>query len=80
MSDNTMKHSVQKALESVAKREGVSVDRVRHEIDIALAAACHNDDPSIQTFWESLPAKGSGAFTAENVIAHFAQIHLDGVD
>ena len=74
MSDKTMEKTVHKALKSVAKREGVSVEHVRHEMDMAIAAARENDDPEIQMFWNSIPTKNNGSLTAEDVIAYFARM------
>lgn len=77
MSDKTMEKTVHKALKSVAKREGVSVESVRHEIELAVAAARENDDPEIQMFWNSIPTKNNNSLTAEDVIAYFARMELD---
>ena len=77
MSEKSMEKAVQKALNSVAKKEGISVESVRQNIEIAIAAARDNDDPAIQAFWDSIPTKHSNSLTAEDVIAHFARMHMD---
>lgn len=70
-------HTVQKALEVVAEREGVSVAFIRREINIALAAAQQSNDPDMQAFWDSVPTKNDNPLTADDVIAFFAQMEID---
>ena len=66
---NTAK--AKKALKQLAKREGVSVETVRHEIEIAIAEARKSTDPKAQAFWKSVPHKGEYP-TPEEVIVHLA--------
>jgi len=66
---NTTK--AKKALKQLAKREGVSVETVRHEIEIAIAAARKSTDPKARAFWKSVPRKGEYP-TPEEVIVHLA--------
>ena len=58
-------------LKQLAKQEGVSVETVRHEIEIAIAAARKSTDPKAQAFWKSVPHKGEQP-TPEEVIVHIA--------
>jgi len=77
VSDKTLEKTVQNVLESIAKKEGISVESVRREIDIAIAAARQNNDPTIQAFWNSIPAKTDESLTAEDVIAYYARMNMD---
>lgn len=56
---NTKQHKkAEKTLQQIAKRDGISIAMVRHEIEIAIAAARENPDPKVQAFWRSVPCKG----------------------
>lgn len=59
------------ALEYVAKREDVSIDSIRYEIDSAVAEARKTQDPKAQIFWEAISREGNH-LTAEEVIEHIA--------
>ena len=61
----------ERALKQLAKKEGVSVETVRHEIEIAISAARKSTDPKAQNFWKSVPRKGEYP-TPEEVIVHLA--------
>jgi len=61
------------ALQKIAETEGVSVNEVRREIELAIMAARENPDPKVQAFWRSIPYKGDNP-TPEEVIAHIAGI------
>ena len=62
-----------KALKHLAKRESVSLDTVRHEIEIAIAEALKSPDPKARAFWKSVPHKGECP-TPEEVIAFIADM------
>ncbi len=61
----------ERALKQLAKKEGVSVEAVRHEIEIAIAEARKSTDPKAQAFWKAVPHKGEYP-TPEEVIVHLA--------
>jgi len=61
----------EKSLRQIAGREGIGVDTIRWEIEIAIAAARENPDPKIQAFWKSIPCKGEYP-TPEETIAYIA--------
>lgn len=61
----------ERALKQLAKKEGVSVETVRHEIEIAIAEARKSTDPKAQKFWKTVPHKGEYP-TPEEVIVHLA--------
>jgi len=63
----------EKALRQIAAKEGVSVEEVRREIEIAINAAQENSDPNIQAFWEHIPRKGERP-TPEEVIVYIASM------
>ena len=65
--------SAKKSLETVAKKNGVSVETVKQEINYAIAVARENSDPKVQAFWNSIPRKGK-APTPEEVIAYIAEM------
>lgn len=65
--------SAQKSLEAVAKMNGVSVETVKQEIELAIAVASENSDPKVQAFWNSVPRKGKVP-TPEEVIAYIAEM------
>ena len=58
-------HSVKNALEAVAKQEGISVETMRREIDIVIAAARQSDDPVVQNLWKLVSEKGGASLTPE---------------
>lgn len=61
--------SIRKALKKIAKREGVSVEEVYREMQIAINMAYANPDPAVQAAWENIPMP-SGAPRPEDVIAY----------
>lgn len=61
----------EKALEKVAKKEGISIEAVRREIELAIAEARSNPAPEMQAFWKSVPCEGEYP-TPEKVIIYFA--------
>lgn len=63
---------VQKALKKIAKKEGISVAEVKHEIEVAIAFGQSNPDKQIQQRWEEVPSKGKMP-TAEEVILQLAK-------
>jgi hypothetical protein len=75
-----MSKIVQKALKAVAKREGISVESVRREIENAVAAARKNNDPGVRALWEAVPVKDSEHLTGEDIVAFFVKLETDSVD
>lgn len=71
MSNKKAEHSAKKAIKAVASKNGISVETVRHELEVAIAAARENTDPKVQAFWNSVPHKGE-TLTPEEVIAYIA--------
>jgi len=67
------KKKINRSLKKIAKREGVSVEEVRREIELAINLAQKNPDPKIQKFWNSLPGEGVKP-TQEEIITHIASI------
>lgn len=56
-----------KALKKLAKQKGVSVESVRHEIEIAITEGMKSPEPQAQSFWKYIPCKGRKP-TPEEVI------------
>lgn len=67
------KRKMERLLKKIAKKNGVSVEEVRRDIDAAISIGGGNPDPKIQAFWGSIPSKGD-KLTPEEVIAHIAEI------
>jgi len=49
--------NAQKALQQLAKEQGLSVETVRREIESAIRSAQSNPSPQVQAFWKSIPCK-----------------------
>jgi len=61
-----------KALDQVATDEGVSIETIMNEIDIAMGAARSNPNPEIQRLWNEIPCQGEHP-TPEEVIAYITR-------
>lgn len=48
----------QKAMRTIAKEEGVSVDNVREEMKAAIAEGLRSSDPAVKAMWENIPCEG----------------------
>ena len=51
------KSEVIRAFEKIARKEGVSVDEVRREIQKAIDDAMQSDDPAVQSYWKKIKYK-----------------------
>lgn len=60
----------------IAKKEGVSVEEVRSEMEVAIAVARMNKNPAIQELWRTIPCKDEIP-TPEEVIAFVIQAISD---
>ncbi len=78
--NKSVEQSVKKALADVAKKNGISVENVMREMEIAIAAARENSDPDVQALWNSIPGKDVDSQLPEEVIAHIAQLNDDMTD
>ena len=58
-----------KALRQIAKMEGVSIEEVYREIQIAIDAGYSNPDPAVQAVWKNVPLP-CGKPRPEDVIAY----------
>lgn len=58
-----------KALREVARRQGISEQEVRREIEIAIAEGMKSKDPAVQAYWKAMPSKGEVP-TPEEVIEY----------
>lgn len=56
-----------RVLNKVARRNGVSLDTVINEIELAIAAGMSSTDPTAQIFWRSVPCAGERPTAAELV-------------
>lgn len=61
-----------RAIETLAKEKGISVEEVRNEIQIAIDMGMANRDPEVQAYWRKIPYKGNKP-TPEEVIAYIAK-------
>ncbi len=46
-----------KVFEQIALKEGVTVDHIRKEIEIAINIGLSNPDPNVQKMWAAIPCK-----------------------
>lgn len=65
------------ALQFVAKKNRVSEEAVKYEIEKAAAMARQSSDPKIQAFWNSIPRQGEYP-TAEEILAGITKLISDG--
>jgi hypothetical protein len=49
----------ERMLETVAKKEGISNEQVRREMQEAMDEAMNNPDPMVQMRWKFIPCKGA---------------------
>ena len=68
----TDKSEVIRAFEKIARKEGVSVDEVRREIQKAIDDAMQSDDPAVQSYWKKIKYKGEKP-TPEEVVLYIAK-------
>lgn len=61
------------ALVLTALQKGMTVEEVRHEIDLSIREAMANPDPLIQQRWKNMPKAGNVP-TAEELIAYASDI------
>lgn len=61
--------SIKKVIKKIAKREGVSVEEVYREMQIAIDMAYADSDPAVQAAWENIPVP-YGKPRPEDVIAY----------
>lgn len=66
------KSKVIRAFEKIARKEGISVDEVRQEIQKAIVDAMQSDDPAVQAYWRKIKFKGKKP-TPEEVVLYIAK-------
>ena len=64
--------SAEQALQTVAIRDGTTVEEVRKEIKLAMLAGLCNTDPAVQTKWKEIPCAGEMP-TPEELITYVAE-------
>ncbi|NCC88057.1 MAG: hypothetical protein EOM05_09370 [Clostridia bacterium] len=64
----------QKLLLEVARKNGVSLEEVRKEINIAIDIAMNDPDPAVQERWKNMKFKGKQPTPEEFVIEMSKQI------
>ena len=52
------KAAARRAIEKIAAREGISVERVRLEMKMAMLSGLCNQAPKVQALWKSIPCEG----------------------
>ena len=50
---------VERILQTIAQKEGVSVRHIREDIQEAINIGMANSDPAVQRFWQSVPQRGN---------------------
>lgn len=63
--------NAKKAIETVAQREGLTVEHVRAEIAEAMTVGQNNPDPQVRAFWDMIPRTEKEP-TPEELIAFLA--------
>lgn len=61
-----------KAFEQIAARDGVSVEKVRNEIQMAIDAGFASPDLAVQKHWSNMNYRGEKP-TPEEVVLHLAK-------
>ena len=64
------KLKVIRAFEKIAKKEGISVDEVRCEIQKAIDDAMQSDDPAVQAYWKKPTPEEVVLYIAKQVKAY----------
>lgn len=67
------KQIAEDAIKKIAKRDGVSVEYVRKQMQIAMLNGLCSTDPKIKEFWDSIPREGDIP-TPEELILYTAGI------
>lgn len=62
----------QEAIRQVARKNGVSPEEVRREIEQALSEGMRSPDPRVQAFWRQIPSR-TGIPTVEEVVRFLAE-------
>ena len=65
------KADAERAIETIAMRQGVTVGEVKNQMNLAIRAGMRNQDPAVQARWKKIPCKGD-APTPEELIAYLA--------
>ena len=63
---------VSRILETVAEEQGVSLNEIRDEIELALRQAQENSDAEMQAQWAKIPRAGEKS-TPEEVILYLSK-------
>ncbi len=63
------------AIEKIAEKEGVSVNEVIREIDLAIEEAMQNPDPLVQARWTLIPCAGDKPTAIEFIAYMRGKIH-----
>lgn len=70
--DKKRKKQIDENLQSIAEREGLTVEEIRLEIGRAVSMALKSTDPKVQNFWHNFPCEGDTP-TIDEVISHLAE-------
>ena len=62
----------QEAIQQVARKNGVTPEEVRREIELALSEGMRSLDPRVQAFWQQIPSR-TGIPTVEEVVQFLAE-------
>lgn len=71
--DTMQKSKFDRVLEEVARREHMSVQEVREEMQAAMEEGQKTDDPVVQARWAAIPRKGT-ELTLEEFVAYLARM------
>ena len=71
--------NAEKAIRTIAMREGVTVEEVRAQMHLATLAGLCSKDPAVQARWKVVPCKGEVP-TPEELVAYLAAHADTGMD
>lgn len=66
-SESNYEDIIKKNLQIIAKREGISEEKVREDILYAISLALKSDDPKVREFWKLIPCKGESPTVDETL-------------
>jgi len=58
---------IQKNLQEIARREGISEEKVRDDILYAISLALKSNDPKVRDFWKLIPCEGESPTVDETL-------------
>lgn len=70
--EHNKKIKIEKSLQIIAQKEGITTEEVRKEIALAISYALKSNDKDMQYFWKDIPCEGPTP-TIEEIIDFLAE-------